>query len=445
MICELPALNKAKNKLLFFISEYNLIYYHINSERNCMKILLFFVFLLFSNNAFALEADVSLNGTTVSYDSSNLFNFSDKLLEATENCLAYEEDFTENNPILQDLGKMMGGAGFSVKVKIFGEDNQLCHFSLGYGLGNLQTAKYDCNISKNQQIELLNAMKSRSTEEVSANYISYSSFINSEGTTDKLPVQNKVTGNLFDVTLAKILGENCVLEETEPSEEELSEFEQQINKFSDSFTASLKNCQPDEEEINMPFMNLSLKIVGKSQNICKLEFADFALALPLERISELNSFDSIDTLIKDKNIAEYKPDFSTYNLLFALSDCAQYENYEFGISTKSYGDVTVKQSLSSSYKDGVCNLKFTNLLLSGEEEEDYSLYCNISYAESSKLLLPYKELIEKYGQKITKDYQSDSGFSMSIEGPVYNEPMQKAGENLFEDIKSQGLCKSVNR
>ena len=66
-------------------------------------------------------------------------------------------------------------------------------------------------------------------------------------------------------------------------------------------------------------------------------------------------------------------------------------------------------------------------------------------AESSKLLLPYKELIEKYGQKITKDYQSDSGFSMSIEGPVYNEPMQKAGENLFEDIKSQGLCKSVNR
>ena len=131
MICELPDLNKAKNKLLFFISEYNLIYYHINSERNCMKILLFFVFLLFSNNAFALEADVSLNGTTVSYDSSNLFNFSDKLLEATENCLAYEEDFTENNPTLQDLGKMVRGVGYSVKVKIFGEDNHLCHFSLG--------------------------------------------------------------------------------------------------------------------------------------------------------------------------------------------------------------------------------------------------------------------------------------------------------------------------
>ena len=162
-------------------------------------------------------------------------------------------------------------------------------------------------------------------------------------------------------------------------------------------------------------------------------------------MNELNSFDSIDALIRDKNIAEYKPDFSTYNLLFALSDCAQNESYEFGTSSKSYGDVAIKQSLSSSYKDGVCNLKFTNLLLRGEDEEDYSLYCNISNEESSKFLQPYKELIEKYGQKITKDYQSDSGFSMSIEGPVYNEPMQKAGENLFEDIKSQGLCKSVNR
>ena len=90
-------------------------------------------------------------------------------------------------------------------------------------------------------------------------------------------------------------------------------------------------------------------------------------------------------------------------------------------------------------------MKFTNLLLRGEDEEDYSLYCNISNEESSKFLLPYKELIEKYGQKIIKDYQSDSGFSMSIEGPVYNEQTQKAGENLFEDIKSQGLCKSVNR
>ncbi len=410
-----------------------------------MKILLFFVFLLFSNNSFASETEVSLNETAVSYDSSNLFNFSDRLLEATENCLAYEEDFTGNNPTLQDLGKMLGNVGFSVKVKIFGEDNQLCHFSLGYGFGNLQTTKYDCNISKNQQLELLNAMKSRSTEEVSANYISYSSFTNSEGVTDKLPVQNKVTGNLFDVTLAKILGENCVLEATEPSEEELSELEQQINKFSDSFMASLKNCQPDEEKINMPFMNVSLKILGQSQNICKLEFADFSIALPLERVNELNSFESIYALIKDKNIAEYKPDFSTYNLLFALSDCAQYESYEFGSSSKSYDDIKVKQSLSSSYKDGVCNLKFTNLLQRGEEEEDYSLYCNISNAESSKLLLPYKELIEKYGQKITKDYQSDSGFSMSIEGPVYNEQTQKAGEKLFSSIKSQGLCKNIKR
>ena len=116
---------------------------------------------------------------------------------------------------------------------------------------------------------------------------------------------------------------------------------------------SLKNCLPDEEKINIPFMNLSLKIVGKSQNICKLEFADFAIALPLERMSELNSFDSIDALIRDKNIAEYKPDFSTYSLLFALSDCAQNESYEFGTSSKSYGDVTIKQSLSSSYKNGV--------------------------------------------------------------------------------------------
>lgn len=113
-----------------------------------MKFLLFFLYLLFSNNSFAFEADTSLNETTVSYDSSNLFNFSDKLLAATENCLEYEEDFTENNPTLQDLGKMFGGVGFSVKVKIFGEDNQFCHFSIGYGLGNLQTTKYDCNISK---------------------------------------------------------------------------------------------------------------------------------------------------------------------------------------------------------------------------------------------------------------------------------------------------------
>lgn len=406
-----------------------------------MKILLFFVFLLFSNNSFAFETEASVNETTVSYDSSNLFNFSDKLLEATENCLVYEEDFTENNPTLQDLGKMFGGANFLVKVKIFGENNQFCHFSIGYGLGNLQTTRYDCNISKNQQLELLNAMKSRSMEEVSASYISYSSFTDNEGVTNKLPTQNKVTGNLFDVTLAKILGENCVLEETEPTKEELNELEQQVVKFSDSFMSSLKNCQPDEEKINMPFMNVSLKILGQSQNICKLEFADFSIEVPVERVSELSSFDDVDILLKDKNVAKYKPDFLVDNLLFALNDCEQQENYEFGGSSKSYGDVTVKQSLSSSYnKDMVCNLKFTNLLLRGEEEEDYSLYCNISNNERSKLLLPYKELIEKYGRKITKEHQSDSGFSISIEGPVYNEQTQKAGKSLFNSIKSQGFC-----
>lgn len=405
-----------------------------------MKFLLFFLYLLFSNNSFAFEADTSLNETTVSYDSSNLFNFSDKLLAATENCLEYEEDFTENNPTLQDLGKMFGGVGFSVKVKIFGEDNQFCHFSIGYGLGNLQTTKYDCNISKKQQLELLNAMKSRSTEEVSANYISYSSFTDSDGVTNKFPIQNKVTGNLFDVTLAQILGENCVLEEIEPTKEEVNELEQQAVKFSDSFMLSLKNCQPDEEKINMPFLNVSLKILGQSQNNCKLEFADFSIEVPLERVAELSGFDDIDILLKDKNVAKYKPDFVIDNLLFALSDCEQQENYEFGGSSKTYGDVTVKQSLSSYYKDMVCNLKFTNLLLRGEEEEDYSLYCNISNNERSKLLLPYKELIEKYGRKITKEHQADFGFSISIEGPVYNEQTQKAGKSLFNSIKSQGFC-----
>lgn len=405
-----------------------------------MKFLLFFLYLLFSNNSFAFEADTSLNETTVSYDSSNLFNFSDKLLAATENCLEYEEDFTENNPTLQDFGKMFGGVGFSVKIKIFGKDNQFCHFSIGYGLGNLQTTKYDCNISKKQQLELLNAMKSRSTEEVSANYILYSSFTDSDGVTNKFPIQNKVTGNLFDVTLAQILGENCLLEEIEPTKEEVNELEQQAVKFSDSFMLSLKNCQPNEEKINMPFLNVSLKILGQSQNNCKLEFADFSIEMPLERVAELSGFDDIDILLKDKNVAKYKPDFVIDNLLFALSDCEQQKNYEFGGSSKTYGYVTVKQSLSSYYKDMVCNLKFTNLLLRGEDEEDYSLYCNISNNERSKLLLPYKELIEKYGRKITKEHQADSGFSISIEGPVYNEQTQKAGKSLFNSIKSQGFC-----
>ena len=380
----------------------------------------------------AMNISVSFDtksGTTSVNNSPSLYNFSEHLLEATKNCSPYNENFTELNPKLVELGSMLGG-DLSVFVDIKGLEEDKCIFDVVMQLGILGRQIYHCKISNNQRETLFIAMKDRSNEVITETFDSYITIEDGDGNVvDKIPQKTTMTDNLFNLEWSKI-SQTCDIVQEDLSEDEKNDMQKQFNVFDDTFLKSLYMCEKASVSRNVMFISDNIEIKGWKADKCIIEYNDFIFQLPLEKLESIKTWNDINSMIKDVTLCEYQPRYTYNNLLFAISSCLQEDGSE-GIYSENNENMTIKKSLEYKKTSTGCDISFINLLDRGNGEENYTKTCKLPESYVQFVRNKYSELIKEYGPK------SGDGYYYGAES---NDQTKSADELIWQEINKNQFC-----
>ena len=356
---------------------------------NIMKKILFGILLscIVSYNVFAdTSVNVEISGqnvqSSVEKDEVTLYNFSDSLLTAVQDCSPYQEDFTDTNPNLKSIGQIFGGADFEVLINIKGFDNEMCNFVITQKFSGIGGTENVCSVDKEILSQIVSAMKNRSTELITETFTTQSTITDDGGNVlDTSEVNNTVTGSAFDIMLTKVMGNHCQIKELEPTQEEQEETQEQMLGFSEEFIDSLKTCTPNKEEKSMLFMTTEAEIVGKKEDLCHIQTSDFNFYIPKDKVAELTGFDKLYELVSDEKIAQYRiiKHYSLSSILPMIQKCSQKRYSSKGISTLEKMDkIKIEKSVTTQYDNGNCTLNIVNKLTVDNTLKDYSITCLIS-------------------------------------------------------------------
>ena len=403
------------------------------------------LFSILPFQTFALEIEISGDlGNIASVNRQiTLYNFSDSLLQATQNCTPYSEDFAKNNPQMAALAELFGGNNWKILIDIkgFNQDN-LCHFSVSQKAGELTLSEYNCLTSREQLAELHKAMLDRSTQPVIETFTTYAEISDGNGNFQKSPIETTMTDSRFNITWAKISDAACTISRKEPDENSQKNFLDNYNKFSDSFISDIQNCRPAEETKSMLFMSESVKILGTEDKLCKISYSPFELKLPDEKLKEITSLEQIRTLAADTAYSRYLPEYINDGLLFMLDKCSRSQtpaSYQGISQTKSNEFIQIKQNLAFDYKDNKCSVTFGNKLSINNAEKDYSRTCILKPEDITSLLLPYQQLLEQNREKTEKN--PDGSYSFQAE--TADDATRAADKALQEKLFQSDFCRNA--
>ena len=174
--------------------------YELITETKMKRVLVIFSLMLI--------ADIAIAGTveTRKDDEVNIYNFSSSLMEATKDCSPYREDFSENNKNFFELPT-------KVLVDVHGKENGKCHFTVK--LSNyywpMTAHTFECHITSQEQTEILNAMKDKSTK-LKHEIITYKQALGPD--LDNMSSDNDIldiTAGSFTVLMNKIFKTKCIM------------------------------------------------------------------------------------------------------------------------------------------------------------------------------------------------------------------------------------------
>ena len=77
------------------------------------------------------------------------------------------------------------------------------------------------------------------------------------------------------------------------SEEEKVEQQKSFNNFDDKFLESLRLCQNATTSRQVLFFNETIEIKGLEDEKCIIEYKDFIIHLPQEKLESIQSWDNI--------------------------------------------------------------------------------------------------------------------------------------------------------
>ncbi len=336
----------------------------------------------------AQEVSIGTESITTKTSEVKLYNFSPELINAAQTCTPYQEDFIKNNPDLGQGIPMLGNAKLSVNVNIIGYDEQgKCQFSVHQKISGLADTVYNCTISSSRQKDIVSAMQDRSTTPVTATFTTYSTIDYGDGRIAKQPMQQTMTDGKFNIVWAQTIAEDCQIKEQEPSKEEQKSLADNIQTLSEAFQTALKQCQPASEEKQIFFITEKAEIIGIEEKGCHVKYADFDLYIPLDKLSSIKTMEDIKTLIGDKAISQYTPQYITIGLKDELINCLGAASYHQGASeTTSTGNITVKNTMSSAKVDNECVLTFHNTLTFNGESTKYKKTCHIPLNKIAEFL-----------------------------------------------------------
>ena len=169
------------------------------------KLWLCLVLILLANVALARSTERRTE------DKVKLYNFSPALMKAAKDCSPYKENFSNNN-------KKFFEAPTKVLVYIHGKEKERCHFTVK--LSNyywpMMSHIFDCRVTPQEQKEILEAMKNKSTklEHEVINYTSKLSPNLSYVTPDEQVLD--ITAGHFTVLINKVFRTKCTMDWGDP-------------------------------------------------------------------------------------------------------------------------------------------------------------------------------------------------------------------------------------
>ena len=337
---------------------------------------------------------------------NTLYNFSPELIDAAAMCAEYSEDFSTNNPQFEA----------SININIINIEGDKCHFMISSYLQENKVSQYDCLVDPQQMADIVNAMKNRSTDDVSISY-------NIDGK------EEIATGTLFDATLKKIYNEACVLtiSDVEVKEEKKEEFfVANIDNFSPDFMNALYKCSLYVEEKEILGNSERIEIQGMKEDKCLLKYDDFNLLLPKELLSNIQSFSDVKLLLRNKNITSYIPNYDYKGILVGVSKCTKDNPAStIALQNNTKNDVDIHKGMIFNYENNGCRIKLLNQVYVAGVMDDYSITCFVEQKDLSLILEVYGELLLKNNDDYTND-------------------MKNADDELMYRLQQADLCKKNN-
>ena len=374
-----------------------------------------------------------------------LYDFSEQLTEAVEKCSPYRENFTERNPSLKNLGKIFGSS-FQIDIDIKGYENDLCSFSVTNSMGALGKMVHTCAITKEQQKEIVSAIKDKSKELVTETFSSVNKIKNEDGSTQESNQTTTITDTRFNIVYAKTMATACEMENVEPTQEDTEKLKAELNALPEEFLAALQNCSEQKAQRNILFFSQTAEIKGMKENKCEIVFDDFTLLLPSDISKTIKNWEDISNLSKDKTFSKfnYKTNYSYDGLMTLIGDCAKSEkcSASSGSSSSTVGNVTKKSGMTliECTQEG-CSFKLLNIISVDGQETDYSIICNIPKTELNKIADEYAPLIEKYGKKSGINENGGIWF----QGAKSNDETKSADKKIMLYIQRNRMCRYENR
>lgn len=404
-------------------------------RKSLFPLFLSLIINLLINIASATEFHGELGSSfTSKTDEAILFNFSDDLLSATENCQPYSEDLTTTNPDLKkEADEMFSNAGFEFLIDIKGLSDNLCKFDVTQKMMGRRIIHH-CSVNENELTEIVAAMRDRSKELITETFTTYITSKDEDGNIiSKTPVKNTITNTRFNIILSKILNNNCQIEMQEPTKHELENIKNEFVSLSESFIHSLRECEPDKETKASMFFDITAEIIGKEKNLCIVKYGDFDLRIPEDKINQIISLDDLNELLTNKNIAIYskKDTFDTGDLLDIIDNCSP---QTLG-SSKSIGDVEIEKKRTIKNQNKLCTITFENSIIRGADTDKYEFTCTLSEEYREKLKNQYKDMILKNNQYKQSFLQRSAENRLNLQGGIL-----KANDNILKTIKKDGLC-----
>ncbi|MBQ7633589.1 MAG: hypothetical protein IJS88_05725 [Alphaproteobacteria bacterium] len=175
---------------------------------------------------------------------------------------------------------------------------------------------------------------------------------------------------------------NDVEAEAKESEADISSAEEeteiQVEVFEPEFMDSLLACHQDNQTKD----GITLEIIGMQNEKCIIKYGNYYLNVPTSLLANIHSFDDLEILLKNKDIADYKyfPKYVYNGLIYALNACANQQEYLGLEEHENFSDAVATRGLSAEYKNNLCMIYLENELdleLEGSIA-DYGYTCVLS-------------------------------------------------------------------
>lgn len=368
------------------------------------KCFLFFTGLFFALTQFAqAEEKIPASAAAVKPDiqktaaapAVTLYNFSPDLLKAISVCSVYQENFLNLNPELkQKLSATYKIDNPEVNIEIQGKEANLCNLTVQKKFPPVQT-EYICQLTEQQLKDLTAAARDRSVKPYTDKILSYPE-PDENGNVGK-PLENSITGSKFYVVWEKIKADSCLQNTSEIAEEPKAAPETAVKNptdFSTDFMLSLFKCQPDIEEQNISAPE-KIEIIGFEEERCHLRFDDFDLYVPQQLLIGIHSMSDVKTLIRNKDITVYRPQYDYHGLLPEIDECLQNRGtHTAHLQRREEGDTVIISGLTSQFVNNICEIRLLNQLDTAGSLTDYSVICRISQEDAQFITETYANFLQ---------------------------------------------------